>query len=389
MRNIYDPMEFQPGMQQIDSCIFDRVIQAWKDYQPETYTVSDVKAALRKETLSFMDFAALVSPAAEPFLEQMAQRAKAEREKHFGKNVLLFTPLYISNYCENQCVYCGFNCKNSITRCKLNAEEIESEMAAIAKTGMREVLLLTGESRRVSGPEYIAEAVKIAKKYFSTIGLEVYPMNSDEYEMLCQCGADFVTVFQETYDLERYREMHLSGAKRCFPYRVCAQERALIGGMRGVGFGVLLGLADFRKDMFAAGIHAALLQKKYPQAEIALSFPRLRPYKNHEETTTHDVHETQLLQMMLACRIFLPFAGFTISTRERAGFRDHVLPLAATKISAGVNVGIGGHNDEHKQKGDAQFEISDPRSLQEIHDAILAQGMQPVYTDYINTNTLC
>ena len=213
-------------------------------------------------------------------------------------------------------------------------------------------------------------------------------MNSDEYAMLRDCGADFVTVFQETYDLERYGEMHLAGAKRCFPYRICAQERALMGGMRGVGFGVLLGLADFRKDMFAAGVHAALLQKKYPQGEMALSFPRLRPYKNHEETNPNDVHETQLLQMMLACRIFLPFASFTISTRERAGFRDHVLPLAATKISAGVNVGIGGHNEEHKQKGDAQFEISDPRSLAEIHQAILDQGMQPVYTDYINTNIL-
>lgn len=161
-----------------------------------------------------------------------------------------------------------------------------------------------------------------------------------------------------------------------------------MGGMRGVGFGVLLGLADFRKDMFAAGVHAALLQKKYPQGEMALSFPRLRPYKNHEETNPNNVHETQLLQMMLACRIFLPFASFTISTRERADFRDHVLPLAATKISAGVNVGIGGHNEEHQQKGDAQFEISDPRSLEEIHNAILAQGMQPVYTDYINTNIL-
>ena len=135
-------------------------------------------------------------------------------------------------------------------------------------------------------------------------------MNADEYAMLRECGADFVTVFQETYDLERYGEMHVAGAKRCFPYRVCAQERALMGGMRGVGFGVLLGLADFRKDMFAAGIHAALLQKKYPQGEIALSFPRLRPYKNHEETNPNDVHETQLLQMMLACRIFLPFASF-------------------------------------------------------------------------------
>ena len=172
-----------------------------------------------------------------------------ESRKHFGNSVQMFTPLYIANYCENYCIYCGFNCKNSITRCKLNAAVFEAEMAEIAKTGMREILLLTGESRSVSGPEYLAEAVTIAKKYFSTIGLEVYPMNSDEDAMRRDCGADLVTVFQETYDLERYGEMHVAGAKRCFPYRVCAQERALMGGMRGVGVGVLLGLADFRKDM--------------------------------------------------------------------------------------------------------------------------------------------
>lgn len=388
MRKIYDPMEFQPSMENIHSDIFDQVAAARAQYQPEKYTAGNVRSALEKDILSFDDFGALLSAAAEPFLEQMAQRAKAVRAAHFGNNVLIFTPLYISNYCENQCVYCGFNCKNPITRCMLNAEEIEKEMQAIAQTGMREILLLTGESRSISGPDYIAEAVKIARKYFSTIGLEVYPMNSDEYAMLQQCGADFVTVFQETYDIECYGKMHLAGAKRCFPYRICAQERALMGGMRGVGFGVLLGLSDFRKDMFATGIHASLLQKKYPHGEIALSFPRLRPYKNHEETNPNDVHETQLLQMMLACRIFLPFAGFTISTRERAEFRDHVIGLAATKISAGVNVGIGGHNEAHQQRGDAQFEISDPRTLQEIHSAIIRQGMQPVYTDYINTNFL-
>ena len=230
--------------------------------------------------------------------------------------------------------------------------------------------------------------VSIAKRYFSTIGLEVYPMNVADYQKVQQCGADFVTVFQETYQLDCYSKMHPGGPKRCFPYRVNAQERALMGGMRGVGFGVLLGLSDFRKDMYAAGVHAMLLQKKYPHAEIALSFPRLRPYKNHEKTTANDVHETQLLQMMLASRIFLPFASFTISTRERAGFRDHILPLAATKISAGVNVGIGGHTDA-EQKGDAQFEISDGRSLSEIHSAICAQGMQPVYTDYLSTGAIC
>ena len=384
----YDPMTYQPGMEQIDSTVFQQVIDASNAFDASRYTAKQVQAALQKEVLSMEDYAALLAPAAQPFLEQMATRAKAERFKHFGNNVLLFTPLYISNYCENQCVYCGFNCRNAIHRSCLNEQEIEAEMKAIADTGMREVLILTGESPKRSDVTYIARAVAIAKHYFSTIGLEVYPMNVADYQKVQQCGADFVTVFQETYQLDCYSKMHPGGPKRCFPYRVNAQERALMGGMRGVGFGVLLGLSDFRKDMYAAGVHAMLLQKKYPHAEIALSFPRLRPYKNHEKTTANDVHETQLLQMMLASRIFLPFASFTISTRERAGFRDHILPLAATKISAGVNVGIGGHTDA-EQKGDAQFEISDGRSLSEIHSAICAQGMQPVYTDYLSTGAIC
>ena len=387
-KNRIDHMTYLPGMEDIGSDVMDQVISAMNAYDYEKYTEADVRRAIAHDIRTPEDFAALLSPAALPLLEEIAQAAQAETRKHFGNSVYMFTPIYIANYCENYCIYCGFNCHNKINRAQLNDEEIEKEMAAISSTGLQEILILTGESRSKSTIEYIGNACKIARKYFKVIGLEIYPVNSDEYAYLHECGADYVTVFQETYNSDKYETLHLAGHKRIFPYRVNAQERALMGGMRGVGFGVLLGLADFRKDMFAAGVHAALLQKKYPQGEMALSFPRLRPYKNHEETNPNDVHETQLLQMMLACRIFLPFASFTISTRERAGFRDHVLPLAATKISAGVNVGIGGHNEEHQQKGDAQFEISDPRSLEEIHNAILAQGMQPVYTDYINTNIL-
>lgn len=388
MRKIYDPLEFQPHMQQISDEVFHKVLTAREQYDWTKYTAKDVKIALQSDSLTLEQFGALLSPAAEPFIEQMAKQASIERAKHFGNNVLIFTPLYISNYCENQCVYCGFNCQNKINRYKLNDAEIEAEMAAIAETGMREVLMLTGESHTASDPDYIANAVRIAKKYFSTIGLEVYPMNVEDYKKMVDAGADFVTVFQETYDVEKYGEMHLAGAKRCMPYRVSAQERALMSGMRGVGFGVLLGLSDFRKDMFATAYHASLLQKKYPHAEIALSFPRLRPYKNHEKTELNDVHEIQLLQMMAACRLFLPYASFTISTRERAGFRDNILPIAATKISAGVSVAIGGHSKQEEEKGDAQFEINDTRTLSEIHEAIRAKGMQPVYTDYINTNLL-
>jgi 2-iminoacetate synthase len=294
----------------------------------------------------------------------------------------MFTPLYIANYCENYCVYCGYNCSNKIKRGKLSMEEIEKEYQTIAATGLREILLLTGESKTASPVEYIAQAVSLAKKYFSTIGIEVYPMNSDEYRIIKEAGADFVSVYQETYNTDRYEEVHLRGHKRVFPYRFNSQERALKGGMRGVGFGSLLGLSDFRKDAYSAGIHAFLIQKKYPWAEISFSLPRLRPFINNEENNSNDVHETQLLQVMLAYRIFMPFAGITISTRERAGFRDNVVGLCATKISAGVKVSIGGHGD-NQQKGDEQFEISDPRSVEQVRNSLIEKGLQPVFTDYV------
>lgn len=231
--------------------------------------------------------------------------------------------------------------------------------------------------------EYIGEACKIARKYFRVIGLEVYPMNTEDYAYLHECGADYVTVFQETYHADKYETLHLAGHKRIFPYRLNAQERALRGGMRGVGFGALLGLDDFRKDAFATGMHAWYLQKKYPQAEIAFSCPRLRPIINNDKINPMDVHEAQLLQVVCAYRLFMPFAGITVSTRECARVRDNLMKIAATKISAGVSTGIGEHVEEMEDKGDAQFEISDTRSVQEVYDGLLDEGLQPVMADYI------
>ncbi len=381
----YDHMEYQEGMEYINSDIMDRVLEAVSRYDYSKYTVPDVMAALASDYPSESDFAAFLSPAAASCLELMAQKSKAETAKHFGNSVCLFTPLYIANYCENHCVYCGFNCHNKIHRGKLDMEEIEHELSCIASTGLQEILILTGECRSASGIGYIGDALKLAKKHFTTIGIEIYPVNSDEYRYLQECGADFVSVYQETYNTVKYEQVHLSGPKRCYPYRFNSQERAIMGGMRGVAFGSLLGLDNFRKDAFAAGIHADLIQKKYPHAEISFSFPRLRPYKNNEENNSNDVHETQLLQVMLAYRLFMPFTGITISTRERAGFRDNVIGLAATKISAGVKVSIGGHDGE--AKGDEQFEISDPRSVDEVKDMIVQNGLQPVFTDYINTGS--
>lgn len=375
-------MEYLPDMQKIDSDIKDKVIEAMNGYNPDKYTQQDVKEALRHDTKTVEDFKALLSPAALPLLEEIAQQAQAETRKHFGNSINMFTPLYISNYCENYCIYCGFNCHNKIHRAKLNYEEIEKEMQAIAKTGLQEVLLLTGESKKMSSVEYIGEACKIARKYFKVVGLEVYPMNSDEYSYVQKCGADYVTVFQETYNSDKYETLHLAGHKRVFPYRLEAQERALMGGMRGVGFAALLGLADFRKDAFATGMHAYLIQRKYPHAEIAFSCPRLRPIINNDKINPKDVHEPQLLQVICAYRLFMPFASITISTRECQRFRDNIVQIAATKISAGVDVGIGGHSDGEK-KGDEQFEISDGRNVKEVYDALCKNGMQPVMSDYI------
>ena len=378
-----DHMAYLPGMERIQSDVMDKVISQMNAYDPERYTARDVEAALHHETCSIEDFKALLSPAAEPFLEQMAQRARLETRKHFGNTVYLFTPLYIANYCENYCIYCGFNCHNKIHRAQLNAEQIEKEMEAIAATGLQEILILTGESRSKSTVVYIGEACKIARKYFKVIGLEVYPMNSDEYAYLHQCGADYVTVFQETYNSDKYETLHLQGHKRIFPYRLNAQERALKGGMRGVGFGALLGLDDFRKDAFATGCHAWLLQRKYPHAEIAFSCPRLRPIINNDKINPMDVHEPQLLQVVMAYRLLMPFASITISTRECARVRDNLVSIAATKISAGVSTGIGEHSDEIEAKGDDQFEISDGRSVDEVFHDLQKLGLQPVMNDYV------
>ena len=382
-------MEYMPGMEQIDSDICEKVMSQVASYDYQTYTEKDVKAALEHRTCSVEDFKALLSPAAEPFLEQMAERARWETSKHFGNTVYLFTPLYIANYCENYCVYCGFNCYNHINRMKLNMEQIEKEMKVIADSGMEEILILTGESRGKSGVDYIGEACKLAKKYFRMVGLEIYPVNSDEYRYLHECGADYVTVFQETYDTDKYETLHLMGHKRVWPYRFNAQERALMGGMRGVGFSALLGLSDFHKDALASALHVYYLQRKYPHAEMSLSCPRLRPIINNDKINPLDVHEKQLCQIICAYRIFLPYVGITVSSRENASFRNGIVKIAATKVSAGVSTGIGDHESKYSGKddgtetGDEQFEINDGRSFATMYEDITEEGLQPVLNDYV------
>ena len=385
--HIDDPCwKYRPHMDQIESPILETVLEEREQYTYNHYTADDVRRVLQEDTIDLEGLKILLSPAAEPFLEDLAEKAKAVRTRYFGNSVYLFTPLYISNYCDNLCVYCGFNCKNQIHRAKLDEEGIEEELKNIAKTGLQDILILTGESERHSPISYIGRACELAKKYFKVVGVEIYPANVDDYAYLRECGCDYVTVFQETYNWENYKTLHLLGNKSIFPYRLETQERALRGGMRGVGLAALLGLDDFRKDAFATALHAHLLQRAYPYGEISISCPRLRPIVNDETINAGDVGEAQLLQVILAYRLFLPYANITISTRETARFRNGVLPLAATKMSAGVSTGIGEHSSEEKQQeeGDAQFEIADSRTVAEAMEDVKALGMQVVMSDYID-----
>jgi thiazole biosynthesis protein ThiH len=379
VKEFTDAEEYHDHMEQIESDILFNVQKYREKFDPRNYKEKDVLSALEKERLNIEDLGALLSPAAESMIEMMAVRAKDETRRFFGNSVNIFTPIYTSNYCENKCVYCGFNRDNDIRRARLSLEQVDEEMRSISESGLTEVLILTGESKKFSDVEYIGECVRTASRYFSSIGIEVYPLNSSDYSYVRECGADYVTVFQETYDPSLYAELHQTGPKRIFSYRFNAQERAVMGGMRGVSFGALLGLGDFRTDAFSCGVHGYLIQRKYPHAEISFSLPRLRSFKNSSRNFT-SVTEKQLLQVALAYRIFMPFAGETISSRESALFRDNVVGLCATRISGGVDVGIGGHTEK---KGDNQFDISDDRSVREIRDALVKKGLQPVFNDYV------
>ena len=378
-----DYMKYLDDMEIIDSDIKDKVLKAMDEFDYDSYTAADVERALSKDTCNIEDFKALLSPAAAPYLEQMARKAENETKKHFGNTVYIFTPIYIANYC----IYCGFNCYNNIHRKKLSFEEIEHEMKVIADTGMEEILILTGESRKYSDVEYIGESVKIARKYFKNIGIEIYPVNVDEYRYH-ECGVDYVTVFQETYNPVKYETLHLLGHKRVWPYRFDAQERALMAGMRGAGFSALLGLDDFRKDALATALHVYYLNRKYPHAELSLSCPRLRPIINNDKINPRDVGEKQLCQVLCAYRLFLPFVGITVSSRESAQFRNGITKICATKVSAGVSTGIGDHESKYTGKkdgdaGDEQFEINDNRSFDRMYKDMEDGWLQPVVNEYI------
>jgi 2-iminoacetate synthase len=339
----------------------------------------DVSRILQKDRLNEQDFLSLLSPAAGRCLEAMAQRAHRLTVQHFGRTILLFAPLYVSDYCVNSCSYCSFSVEHDFLRKKLSLHEVEKEGAALAATGIKHLLLLTGESPRLAGFEYLKDCIRVLSMQFASVSLEVQPLEREQYADLIASGADGLTLYQETYDEELYRELHRKGPKRNYLYRLNAPERACQAGVRTVTIGPLLGLDNWRREVFLAGMHARYLHARYPVTELGVSFPRIRPHLGGWNPA-HLVDDKALVQAMLAMRLFLPRAGITLSTRECGELRNRLLRLGVTKMSAGSSTAVGGY--AHEMAGNKQFETADERSVEEIRAYLQSQGYQPVLADW-------
>ena len=345
-------------------------------------TREDVVRATVNPRAGDEDLMALLSPCAEDCLETMARRAHDLTVQHFGRTMLLFTPMYLSNHCVNQCAYCGFNVKNDIPRKKLTVEETRKEAGYLASKGFRHILILTGESRGYTSVGYISEMVDVLKEYFSSVSIEVYPLEENEYSTLISDGVDGMVLFQETYDEGIYDRVHIAGPKKNYRFRLDAPERAAKAGMRTVNIGALLGLNDWRADAYLVGLHAKYLRDKYPNCEISISVPRIREHAGKFNDTIA-VSDKNLVQMIVALRNFLPRVGITLSTRESATLRDHLIPLGITKMSAESDTSVGGHTVNGSDQTTGQFEISDKRSLDEIKNELLQRGYQPIMKDWV------
>lgn len=363
---------------------FYEIIERYRRFDFEGFfeqvTAGEVQRALDKETLSDLDFLTLLSPRAADDLEPMAQKARRLTVQYFGHTIQLFIPLYIANHCVNQCVYCGFNRSHAIARRKLSLEEVEAEARAIARSGMRHILVLTGEAREITPMDYLEDAVRLLKDCFASVAIEMFPMDEAEYRRMKTAGVDGLTIYQEVYDPAVYARVHQGGPKTDYRYRLDAPERGARAGFRAVNVGPLLGLAETRREVFYSGLHARYLVDRYLETEIGLSLPRINPAEGHYQPP-HPVSDREFVQFLMALRLFLPRAGLTLSTRERADFRNHLIPLGVTRFSAGSCTGVGGYAAP-VARYTPQFEIADHRSVEQVAQAIAARGYQPVYKDW-------
>lgn len=346
-------------------------------------TAQDVVRALdRDEERDPRDLAALLSPSAAPYLESMAQQAHRVTRRHFGRTVGLYAPIYISNICGADCIYCGYAVRsgNRERRRTLTDAQLRAECEALARRGFQSVLLLTGEARRAVSPAQIAHAVSVAYEYFPSVSVEIYALDEADYRLLVEHGIDGVTLYMETYHPATYAQVHLKGEKRDYQYRLDALERAGRAGARRLGVGALLGLYDWRLDGFWTILHARYLQRTCWQSAVSMSFPRLLhvPQRYHVPNLMTD---RELVQLILAARLCLPEAGFYLSTRERAAFRDRLIPLGVTMMSAGSSTRPGGYATYGEETLE-QFEIEDDRSPEEVADVIRRAGYDPVWKDF-------
>jgi 2-iminoacetate synthase len=338
-------------------------------------TKEDVERVLQKTTLNESDYLTLLSPAAESCIEEMVKKAQQLTTQHFGKEIQVFAPLYISDYCVNQCKYCSFSIINEFPRKKLTMAEIDAEAKTIADTGIKHVLIVTGESYIHASIEYLKECITVLKNYFDTISIEVHPLKTEEYQELVEHGIFGLTVHQEVYNEDIYAQIHVKGPKRNYLFRLDTPERGCQAGMRKVGIGALLGLDDWRKENFFTGLHADYIRNQYPETEIAIAFPRIRPNLGDFQPSI-DVTDKNLIQSILAMRLFLPKAGITLSTRERPELRDYLIHLGITTMSAASSTAVGGYSN--KQDNNSQFEISDERSVDEILALLRENDYKPV-----------
>ena len=352
------------------------------------------KAKLRKG-LSHREASVLLACKDENKNNEMFKLAEQIKKDFYGNRIVMFAPLYLSNYCVNGCVYCPYHAKNKhIARKKLTQEEIKKEVIALQDMGHKRLALEAGEDPVNNTMDYYLECIKTIYSIkhkngaIRRVNINIAATTVENYRLLKEAGIGTYILFQETYHTDKYETLHLMGHKRVWPYRFDAQERALIGGMRGAGFSALLGLDDFRKDALATALHVYYINRKYPHAELSLSCPRLRPIVNNDRINPRDVGEKELCQVLCAYRIFLPFAGITVSSRESATFRNGIAKICATKVSAGVSTGIGDHEEKYEGKeddnvGDEQFEINDDRSFGKMYEDMEQGGLQPVLNDYI------
>ena len=314
-------------------------------------------------------------------IEELARRAAQTTRQYFGRAISLYSPLYLSNFCSSHCTYCGFHSQNKIQRLRLDPEQYHKEMRFIHAQGIRNILMLTGESYKHTPVSYLKEAVLAASAYFQGIALEVHPMETSDYKELFDAGVDGIVVYQETYDRARYAQVHLSGYKKDYDFRHATPARAAQAGMRQISLGILLGLSDVAEDLYALYAHLRDLEKSYPGVEYSVSFPRLRTVKT-EALANGDVDDAQFVKIIALTRLQFPRIGINISTREDMQLRDHLLEIGITRMSAGSNTSVGGYTLLEEKAQDPQFDIKDERSVAEIISMLKAKDFDPVLTDW-------